>query len=382
MTSGLAAARRGHTVPDLLAARAAHQPDRLALAVGAHSLTFGEWEAKSSVVAGALRHRGVERGERVALVYGTRHWIDFAVAFCAVQKAGGVPVPVSERLAPAERDYILHHCTAAGVLHAEDVHVTAENAWSATLAKCQDGSEPVKGTASPSDLAQIIYTSGTTGRPKGVSATHGNLTFGCTTGERRVKLAHSDHFLHAFPVGTNACQTALLTALDARPAGVAMSRFTPGHLGRLIEKYHPGTLFLVPTMAIEALTARPPCRAVRPVLGSHGRRECGGAAPGGRGGPHRSLRKRDRGQHLHLNRGGSGADHHGVRPAPADGVGPAGISGRPSDRFVRRKARTGRRSGRGLVAVTGPATGVLRRSGRDRRGFPGQLGADGRPRPA
>ncbi|WP_240777141.1 hypothetical protein [Nonomuraea basaltis] len=61
-----------------------------------------------------------------------------------------------------------------------------------------------------------IPSYGTTGRAKGVGATHANLAYGVSAHPRRRKLSHSRHFLHAFPIGSNAGQTMLVNALDAR----------------------------------------------------------------------------------------------------------------------------------------------------------------------
>ncbi|MYW05295.1 fatty acid--CoA ligase family protein, partial [Streptomyces sp. SID3343] len=61
------------------------------------------------------------------------------------------------------------------------------------------------------------------------------------------------HFLHAFPIGTNAGQTMLINALNARPTAIVAPRFTPGHFARLIERHATGSVFVVPAMAIELL---------------------------------------------------------------------------------------------------------------------------------
>ncbi|NUP00101.1 MAG: AMP-binding protein [Nonomuraea sp.] len=242
-------------VPELLARRAAEEPGQAALEVaGGDTLTFGAWQARTEALARGLAARGVRRGDRVGLLYGAGDWTGFAVAYCAVQLAGGVAVPMSDRLAPAEVAYMLEHCSAAGVLHAGKESVPEGAYWSAVPEELEPGPrEPER--PGPADLAQILYTSGTTGRPKAVAATHANLTHGSATRPNRRRFGHSRLLLHAFPIGTNAGQTMLINALDARPAVLTLARFTPGRFARLIESRRPGTVFLVPAMALELLNA-------------------------------------------------------------------------------------------------------------------------------
>ncbi|WP_233604649.1 class I adenylate-forming enzyme family protein [Micromonospora sp. HM5-17] len=245
------------TLPALLAARAAAQPDRVAIETPLVArLTFRAWHAGSAAVAGALHEGGLRPGDRVVLHFGSRDWADFAVAYCGVQRAGGVAVPSSDRLAPAETRYIVRHCGAVAVLHAGRTPVPDLGVWSATVPELRAaGAPPPTVRVRPDDLAQILYTSGTTGRPKGVAASHANLTAGAVTDPRRRRLRHSAHFLHAFPIGTNAAQTMLWNALDAHPTALSPPQFTPGRFARLAEQYRVGTLFVVPAMAIELLNS-------------------------------------------------------------------------------------------------------------------------------
>ena len=246
------------TIPDLLAARAEHVPDRVALIVAdAGELSFGEWDRRSNAVAHALIDRGVPAGRPVGVVFGERDWIDVAVTWCGVMRAGCAAVPLSSRLATAEIRHALTDCSAVAVLQGADVDPPEAGDWQATPAELDAVDvTPVRREVTPAGLAQIIYTSGTTGKAKGVGATHANLAYGTSAGPKRRKLAHSRHFLHAFPVGTNGGQMMLVNALDVSPAWLTLPYFTPGRFARLIEAYQVGTIFLVPAMAIELLSAR------------------------------------------------------------------------------------------------------------------------------
>jgi acyl-CoA synthetase (AMP-forming)/AMP-acid ligase II len=248
------------TVPELLSIRAAEEPGRTALIVdGVGAVTFGGWDEGSNAVAHELAGRGIRRGDRVGLVFGERDWIEFAVACCAVMKAGAVIVPVSDRLAPGTVQRILLDCSVSAILHGGPSpwpDAAAGDPWQATVPELSGGStQRPRIAVSPDDLAQILYTSGTTGKHKGVAATHASLTAGGHTINGRRRMAHSQHFLHAFPIGTAAGQSMLLNALEARPAMLTLPRFTPERFARLIATRRPGTVYLVPAMAAALLEA-------------------------------------------------------------------------------------------------------------------------------
>ncbi|GAA1771573.1 AMP-binding protein [Nonomuraea bangladeshensis] len=243
------------TIPGLLQARAEAEPDRAAIVVdGRGELTFGAWASRSNAVAHGLLDRGLRPGDRVGLRFGGARWIDYAVAYCGVQKAGGVAVPLAAAQPVRVTDDILDRCDAVGVLQEDTGCAAGPGRWAATIEEVESADDTPPGIeVSPSRLAQIVYTSGTTGDPKGVAASHANLTYGRHPMPRRRAYAHSRHFLHAFPIGTNAAQMMLMDALTAYPAALALPRFDAAEFCRLVEAYRVGTVFLVPSMAIELL---------------------------------------------------------------------------------------------------------------------------------
>ncbi|MFF4343732.1 AMP-binding protein [Kitasatospora sp. NPDC001540] len=246
------------TLPALLAHRAAAHGERTAIVNGERRLSFADWQRRSGALAAVLRAAGLATGDRVGLCYGTGGWTEFAVAFLAVLRAGGVAVPFSDRTPPAGVGHLLADCGARFLLHGPAGAPAGVPTGVRTLTE-QDpdlsGPVPDLPAPEPGAPAQILYTSGTTGTPKGVTASHANLAHGCTLDERRRPLRHSAAFLHTFPVGTNAGQTMLVNALNAHARCVAAPQFTPARFLRLIPEHQVGSVFLVPATAIEVLAS-------------------------------------------------------------------------------------------------------------------------------
>ena len=217
---------------------------------GGASLTFGQWHDGAGMLAAGLLALGLRHGDRMALSFDDADWTTFAVAFCGVLAAGGVAVPLSSRMSAEAATRVLVHCDAVGVIHGAVPGADPPPApWAATVPELSAARPAAPVRVAPGDPAQILYPSGTTGNPKAVLSCHANLTHGWTAPRR--PLAHSRHFVHGFPLGTNAAQTMLCTALGATPAGVMVPRAQPGELVAVVEKYRAGTVFLVPETAAE-----------------------------------------------------------------------------------------------------------------------------------
>ena len=265
MTGPTTGRSQARSFPDLVTARAVAEPSKVAirLADGPSQLTFGEWERRSNRAARQLLALGVAPGDKIGLLFDSAHWVEFAVAYCATQKAGATAVPISEKATTAEINHVLASCGAALAVGMGKEPEGAQLEWRyAPFEQLETGDDatPPGVVLRPGDLAQIIYTSGTGGKPKGVAATHDNLAFGYELAPRRRAFEHSELFIHAFPIGTAAAQLMLLYAVTGHPTALVLPSFGVDRFCAAIERFAVGTVFLVPTIAIELLNSKAPER--------------------------------------------------------------------------------------------------------------------------
>ncbi|KQR11004.1 long-chain fatty acid--CoA ligase [Cellulomonas sp. Leaf334] len=187
------------SIPGLLTARLARDPD----GVFAERIVDGRWTpvtvsafvAEVTAVAKGLVARGVEPGDRVAIMSRTRY--EWTLLDFACWAAGALGVPVYETSSAEQVRWIAadagvrlaivetakHAAVVAQVRDdlpgLRDVLVVDDGAVASLVAAGTDVTDAEvarrSALARADDLATIIYTSGTTGRPKGVELTHGNF---------------------------------------------------------------------------------------------------------------------------------------------------------------------------------------------------------------
>jgi acyl-CoA synthetase (AMP-forming)/AMP-acid ligase II len=186
---------------------AARMPERTAVKSGPDRVTFAELDEQTDRFAATLTDRGVNPGNRVALLLGNSP--TFVRAYLACLKAGGVVVPCNPSAPPAVLADVLTDCApVAAVVQprhtrflddiASPTHVFVEGspagAWPVEREERRSHKTfpPPATHHPPSDLAAIIYTSGTTGRPKGVMLTHDTLLHVALAGRDMLNLGEDD----------------------------------------------------------------------------------------------------------------------------------------------------------------------------------------------
>ena len=111
-------------VPDLLRNPAKRFPDRLAVIEGSRRLTFAEVDRRADQLAAALQARGIEHGDRVALL--AMNELEYLEIQVAAQRLGAILVPLNYRLAVPELDYIVRSSGSRLLIHGPGYEVTAK----------------------------------------------------------------------------------------------------------------------------------------------------------------------------------------------------------------------------------------------------------------
>ena len=189
-------------ITSIITDRVAKEPGRVLLSRplgnGWQPVTAVEFDLEIRSVAKGLIARGVQKGDRVAIMAKTRYeWtvLDFAIIYC-----GGITVPIYETSSAEQVRWILSDSGAVALIvespslaqlakpvlppTCKEILTITEDALPALVHDGRDipdsAVEERINSVGPEDFMTLIYTSGTTGNPKGVTFTHGNFISECS----------------------------------------------------------------------------------------------------------------------------------------------------------------------------------------------------------
>lgn len=250
----------------ILTDTAARVPGNTALKLDDTVISYSMLNAMSSKVAGLLRARGVQRGDRVALMMPNIP--PMASVYYGVLRYGAVVVPMNPLLKAREVAYTLQDSGAAllfafelmlpeasaGAEEAGGVDVIPVNAGSFRQLLADADADDAVAEVDGGDVAVVLYTSGTTGRPKGAALTHNNLRSNAEVARNLLDTTESDVIFGGLPFFHVFGQTSALNAAVLTGASISMlPRFDAAAALEIIERDQVTIFQGVPTMYIAML---------------------------------------------------------------------------------------------------------------------------------
>jgi acyl-CoA synthetase (AMP-forming)/AMP-acid ligase II len=263
---------------DYLFADLAEKASRVAVidSTNGSTTTFGELAHRIERFAAALAHRGIGRGDTVAIF--APNTPDYAVVFHGTLLAGATITTVNALYTPHDLAGQLID-SKAGLLFTVSAFLDRAKAALAedggarvgelivldgaeghrSLADLLDNEYPVPQVEiNPAeDIAVLPYSSGTTGRPKGVMLTHRNLVANIAQYKHATKVNQDSVVLAVLPFfhiyGMQICMNG---PIYFGCATVTMPRFDLADFLRVIEEYKVTHAYIAPPIAV-ALAKHP-----------------------------------------------------------------------------------------------------------------------------
>jgi long-chain acyl-CoA synthetase len=244
----------------ILTETAASKGDAIAVKLDDAEFTYSQIDEAAKRIAGLLRERGIEAGDRVGIMLPNVPY--FPAVYYGVLRAGAVVVPMNVLLKGREVKFYLEDSGAKAVFAWHDFADAAEQGASDAGSECVlvkpgefeqlvGGAEPVEQVADRDggDTAVILYTSGTTGTPKGAELTHENLFRNCTIASSLFQLTDDDVTLGALPLFHSFGQSCTMNAGAANGVMLTMlPRFDPDKALEIVERDKVTVFMGVPTM--------------------------------------------------------------------------------------------------------------------------------------
>jgi long-chain acyl-CoA synthetase len=239
---------------------AERDPDAIAYKLDDLEINWAAVNEGSARVAGLLKAKGLEPGDRVGIMLPNVPY--FPVAYYGVLRAGGTVVPMNVLLKGREVSFYLKDPEAKWVFawhdFGEAAQTGADEAGAEVIPVKPGEFEQLLGEAEAdrdvverdgSDTAVILYTSGTTGQPKGAELTHDNMLKNAQASRELFGIDGDDVVLGALPLFHSFGQTCCMNACAIAGATLTfIPRFDPSKALEIIER-DKVTLFAgVPTM--------------------------------------------------------------------------------------------------------------------------------------
>ncbi|MBD8036808.1 AMP-binding protein [Solibacillus sp. A46] len=258
-------------ISNLLARHARKYPNKVAVISLGQETTYKQLDEQVNNTAKALRSNGIEKGDKVGIFMPNLK--EFVVLYFAIQRVGGVVVPINAKFVAREIEYVLNHSDAKAIFAHELIFEQASTIsfnglkvktggsslhWQSFEQFQQSGNyEAVVCDLLEDDESTLLYTSGTTGNPKGVLLTNRNVLAVSHMIAIEMEVKPESRLLIMMPLTHSApLNLFLVTSILVGATAVLTPTFTPDLLIDTVQTYKTTHFFGAPVAYL--LTASSP----------------------------------------------------------------------------------------------------------------------------
>ena len=234
-----------YTLAGAFESRMSVDPQRDFMVHGGRTWSWGEFHATMLRTARMLIARGVNKGDRVAIM--AKNSDVHVLLLFALARIGAIMVPVNTEFGVAEAGYVLKHAAVSAVVCSSETLAVAREAaqgiapapWFALIDGVRDGVADffaliaqvpqidLSRDISAEDTCLIVYTSGTTGFPKGAMHSQRNFVTCGETFVARIHVQPEERLLTVLPLfHINALFYSLAGTLAAGACIIVVPRFS------------------------------------------------------------------------------------------------------------------------------------------------------------
>jgi acyl-CoA synthetase (AMP-forming)/AMP-acid ligase II len=258
---------------DILSIASAIVPERAAITFDDRITTFGELAARANRLANALAERGVEAGDRVAVIdVNTPRHLEL---YFAAARLDAIYMPLNFRDRAEELRFPLEHTTPKVVMvgprYVPLIEELRPDAVSTDLLLVSEGAAPTGWQTyddvlmtgaedefrfpegEPENTAVLLFTAGTTGRPKAVMLSHLSFTEFMLTNVEPPDPDSEERTILSLPMHHIAGLQAALASVFGGRSIVMQRQFEASDWMNLVARHSVSRALVVPTMLKQVL---------------------------------------------------------------------------------------------------------------------------------